>query len=59
MFKVEFLVIVVYFSGRQRKVFLDYLIEIAQDDSSGFNDQQIREEVDTFIFAVRFSFKSF
>lgn len=40
-------------SEPRRKAFLDYLIEIAHSEKGSFTEQELREEVDTFIVAVR------
>nr|XP_023026690.1 cytochrome P450 4C1-like [Leptinotarsa decemlineata] len=37
----------------KRKAFLDYLLEVTTDEQTGFTEEQLREEVDTFIVAVR------
>lgn len=42
------------FTGPQRKAFLDYLIEMTDDDKGGFTEEELRQEVDTFIIAVSY-----
>ncbi|KAJ8949166.1 hypothetical protein NQ314_008288 [Rhamnusium bicolor] len=44
------------FSGvvnTKKKAFLDYLIELTSDENSKFTEQELREEVDTFIIAEK------
>lgn len=43
----------IQFPEPPRKAFLDYLIDIAHSEKGSFTEQELREEVDTFIVAVR------
>lgn len=41
--------------GRKRLTFLDLLLKINVEDSTLITEEEIREEVDTFLFAVSFN----
>lgn len=41
---------------KKRKAFLDFLLELSIDDAT-LTQEQIRDEVDTFMFAVRYNHK--
>lgn len=40
------------FVEKRKKIFLDYLMEIALDEDHQFTEQQLMDEVNTFIIAV-------